>query len=119
MEVGRKVLLQLAKSAPCRLRDARELRPLNGRGGQRSRGKRLFQSVPAKDAQCPQPPVKGLSQLRKRAGQSGGRRKRRARFAPQEVSSKPVNEFYKKGCQEKSSPSTGGREDCCLEIQPH
>src|ERR1035441_5904988 len=79
MEVGRKVLLQLAKSAPCRLRDARELRPLNGRGGQRSRGKRLFQSVPAKDAQCPQPPVKGLSQLRKRAGQSGGRRKRRAR----------------------------------------
>src|ERR1017187_8220769 len=22
-----------------------------------------------------------------------------------------VNEFYKKGCQEKSSPSTGGRED--------
>ena len=92
MEVGRKVLLQLAKSAPCRLRDARELRPLNGRGGQRSRGTRLFQSVPARDAQCPRPPVKGLSQLRKRAGQSGGRRKRRARFAPQEVSSKPVNE---------------------------
>src|SRR5260370_37303025 len=28
------------------------------------------------------------------------------------------NEFYKKGCQEKSSPSTGRREDCCLEIQP-
>src|ERR1035437_1079952 len=26
--------------------------------------------------------------------------------------------FYKKGCQEKSSPSTGGREDFCLEIQP-
>jgi hypothetical protein len=33
-----------------------------------------------------------LSPLRKRAGQSGGRRKRRARFAPQEVSSKPVSE---------------------------
>ena len=30
----------------------------------------------------------------------------------------PGNEFYKKGCQEKSSPSTGGREDFCLEIQP-
>jgi hypothetical protein len=30
----------------------------------------------------------------------------------------PVNEFYKKGCQEKSSPSTGEREDFGLEIQP-
>jgi hypothetical protein len=30
----------------------------------------------------------------------------------------PVNEFYKKGCQEKNSASTGGREDFCLEIQP-
>ena len=30
----------------------------------------------------------------------------------------PVNELYKKGCQEKTSPSTGGREDLCLEIQP-
>jgi hypothetical protein len=29
-----------------------------------------------------------------------------------------VNEFYKKGCQEKTSPSTGGREDFCLDIQP-
>jgi hypothetical protein len=29
-----------------------------------------------------------------------------------------VNEFYQKGCQEKNSPSTGGREDVCLEIQP-
>src|SRR5229473_1596400 len=75
MEVDRKVLLQLAHLEPFRLRDARELRLLNGRGGQRSRGKRLFQSVPAKDAQCPRPPVKGLSQLRKRAGQSGERRK--------------------------------------------
>jgi hypothetical protein len=28
-----------------------------------------------------------------------------------------VNEFYKKGCQEKSFPSTGGR-DSFLEIQP-
>src|SRR5450759_6026223 len=93
MEVDRKVLLQLAKREPFRLRDARELRPLNGRGGQRSRGKRWFQSVPAKDAPCTQPPVKELSQLRKPAGQSGGRRKRRARFAPQEVSSKPVNEL--------------------------
>ena len=36
-------------------------------------------------------------------------------FAP---FSDPVNEFYKKGCQEKSSPSTGGREDFSLEIQP-
>src|ERR1700730_6280357 len=26
--------------------------------------------------------------------------------------------FYKKGCQEKSSPSTGGREDFGLDIQP-
>jgi len=30
----------------------------------------------------------------------------------------PVNEFYKKGCQGKSSPSTGGREDFSLEIHP-
>jgi hypothetical protein len=30
----------------------------------------------------------------------------------------PVNEFYKKGCQEKTSASTGGREDFGLEIQP-
>ena len=29
-----------------------------------------------------------------------------------------VNEFYKKGCQEKTSPLTGKREDFCLEIQP-
>jgi hypothetical protein len=29
-----------------------------------------------------------------------------------------LNEFYKKGCQAKSSSSTGGREDFCLEIQP-
>src|SRR5258708_27290310 len=29
-----------------------------------------------------------------------------------------LDEFYKKGCQEKSSPSTGRREDFCLEIQP-
>ena len=29
-----------------------------------------------------------------------------------------LNEFYKKGCQEKSSPSTGWREDFRLEIQP-
>jgi hypothetical protein len=29
-----------------------------------------------------------------------------------------VIEFYKKGCQEKSSPSIGRREDFCLEIQP-
>src|ERR1035441_1676746 len=81
MGADRKPLLQLAKSEPFRLRDARQLPPLNGRGGQRSRGKRLFQSVPAKDAQCPRPPAKGLSQLRKRAGQSGGRHKRRPREA--------------------------------------
>src|SRR5271156_819487 len=29
-----------------------------------------------------------------------------------------VNEFYKKGCQEKTSASTGGREDFGLAIQP-
>ena len=29
-----------------------------------------------------------------------------------------VDEFYKKGCQEKTSPLTGKREDFCLEIQP-
>jgi hypothetical protein len=29
-----------------------------------------------------------------------------------------LNEFYKKGCQEKTTPSTGGREDFSLEIQP-
>src|ERR1039457_1996675 len=73
-------LLQLAKGEPFRLRDARELRPLNGLGGQRLRGKRLFQSVPAKDARYPQPPARGLSLLRKRAVQNGGRPKRSPRF---------------------------------------
>jgi hypothetical protein len=34
------------------------------------------------------------------------------------ISGGPVNEFYKKECQEKSSSSTGGREDFSLEIQP-
>src|SRR2546421_6496303 len=29
-----------------------------------------------------------------------------------------ISGFYKKGCQEKSSASTGGREDFGLEIQP-
>jgi hypothetical protein len=29
-----------------------------------------------------------------------------------------INKFYKKGCQEKSSSSTGGRGRFCLEIQP-
>jgi hypothetical protein len=29
-----------------------------------------------------------------------------------------VNEFYKKGCQEKSSPSTGGREDFVSRSSP-
>ncbi len=29
-----------------------------------------------------------------------------------------VNELYKKGCQEKTSPLTGGRGDLCLDIQP-
>jgi hypothetical protein len=29
-----------------------------------------------------------------------------------------VDELYKKGCQEKNSPSTGGQEDLCLDIQP-
>ena len=60
MEVDGKVLLQLAKREPFRLQGARELRPLNGRVGQRSRDKRLFQSVPAKDAPCPQPPRKRI-----------------------------------------------------------
>src|ERR1700681_579523 len=72
---------QLARSELSRLRGARELRLLNGRGGQRSRGKRLFQSVPARDAQCPRRPAKGLPQPRKRAGQSGGRSKRTPRLA--------------------------------------
>jgi hypothetical protein len=29
-----------------------------------------------------------------------------------------LNEFYKKGCQEKTSALTGGREDLGLDIQP-
>jgi len=32
--------------------------------------------------------------------------------------SKSLNELYKKGCQEKTSAFTGGREDLCLDIQP-
>jgi hypothetical protein len=39
------------------------------------------------------------------------------RFDPEE-GGVPVNEFYKKGCQEKTSPLTGGRGDLCLDIQP-
>src|ERR1019366_101195 len=44
---------------------------------QRSRGTRLFQSPLIRYAQCPQPRVRGLSLLRKHAGRSGGRPKRR------------------------------------------
>src|ERR1019366_1931324 len=109
MGANRKLLLQLAKSEPFRLRDARELQPLNGRGGQRSRGKRLFLSVPAKGAQCPQPPVKGLSLLRKRAGQSGGRRKRRARFALQDVNTilqqLPLRSFPRRRAKPHKTPA--------------
>ncbi len=35
-----------------------------------------------------------------------------------QVSFSTVNEFYKKGCQGKTSPSTGDREDFSLDIQP-
>src|ERR1039458_10313648 len=66
---------QLAKSELFRLPGARELRLLNGGAGQRSRGQRLFQS-PAKDAQCPRLRVRGLSQPRKPAGQSGEQKRR-------------------------------------------
>ena len=58
----------IRKSELFRWRGARELGPLSGRNGQRSRGKRLFQSVPARDAQSPRLPVEGLPQPRKRAG---------------------------------------------------
>jgi len=40
------------------------------------------------------------------------------RFSIRVTYSGGVDEFYKKGCQEKSSASTGGREDFCLDIQP-
>src|SRR4029077_1996187 len=33
-------------------------------------------------------------------------------------STRPTNELYKKGCQEKSSPSTGGREDFVSRSSP-
>jgi hypothetical protein len=70
---------QLAKNELFRPRGAGELRLLNESGGRRSRGKRLFQSVPARDAQCPPLPAEGLSQLRKRAGQSGEQKRRPSR----------------------------------------
>jgi hypothetical protein len=40
------------------------------------------------------------------------------RVNPSGIIPQMVNEFYKKRCQEKTSASTGGREDFCLEIQP-
>jgi metal-sulfur cluster biosynthetic enzyme len=48
-------------------------------------------STPTRSSVCPMA-REIVSQLRRRVGQSGGRRKRRARFAPQEVSKKPVIE---------------------------
>src|ERR1039457_5534149 len=77
MGANRKLLLQLARSEPFRLRDARELRPRRGRDGQRLSGRRLFQSQPVQDARCRQPLAEELQQPRKHAGQSGGKRKRR------------------------------------------
>jgi hypothetical protein len=77
----------LAKRELFRLRGARELRLLNGRGGQRSRDKRLFRSVPARE--CPPLRAEGLSQPRKRAGQNGGRPKNCLRFALPYAMSKP------------------------------
>ena len=53
----------------------------NGLGGQKARGERLFQSLPAKDTRCHQPPAKGLSQPRKCDGHGGGRNTRRLRQA--------------------------------------
>ena len=34
------------------------------------------------------------------------------------ITRKTLNELYKKGCQEKTSASTGGREDFGLDLQP-
>ena len=50
--------------------------PLNGRDGERARGKRLFQSSPTRGAGYRLPHARGLSPLRKRDGQNGGRHTR-------------------------------------------
>ncbi|SRR5216683_3215627 len=49
---------------------------------------------------------------RKRGGNGGNRHCHGINYT-----NNPVNEFYKKGCQEESSAPTGGR-GVCLEIQP-
>jgi hypothetical protein len=46
------------------------------------------------------------------------RRKGAPRWAVEGNLWSPLNELYKKGCQEKTSPLTGGRGDLCLDIQP-
>src|SRR6202051_1242068 len=43
---------------------------------------------------------------------------RRRRFTWRRLPPLRLNEFYKKGCQEKSSPSTGGREDFVSRSSP-
>jgi hypothetical protein len=35
-----------------------------------------------------------------------------------DVCSLTISEFYKKGCQKKSSASTGGEKILCLDVQP-
>src|SRR5260370_7153354 len=80
---------QLAKTELSRLRGARELPLLKERGGQRSRGKKLFQSVPTRDAQCPRLPAQGLPKSRKRAGQNVRRPKNYLRLQPPSAMSEP------------------------------
>ena len=58
----------------------RELLQRNGLDGQSSRGAKLFHSLPAR-GRCHQPPAEEWLRLREHAGQRGGKRRRRARFA--------------------------------------
>ena len=52
-------------------------RPPSGRGGQRARAKRLFQSLPTGGARCQRPPASGLSLPRNCVGRNGGRSTRK------------------------------------------
>jgi hypothetical protein len=63
----------------------------------------------------------GNTKLKSNAGHSGNDSSivsNAVQFADRKFQAENLNEFYKKGCQEKSSSSTGGREDFVSRSSP-
>ncbi len=74
---------------------------------------------PAKFSKTPRrfSPLLLIAQREGRFGASTDRLTR-SKKAPFNTDRDAVDELYKKGCQEKTPPSTGEREDLCLDIRP-